>query len=378
MDVEHAETADWTNGCIAMIMGNGFEQGVSFIFDHLHRRSENSEGYDTYPEVVFQCHEMFTRQIRESLEAKVELIYGKRVKTIIFQRQNTRFTVLPLWGPWQGVTLYLEHESNFDNREEGQHFRRVNIFVSHPQRLFFESPYSKISVQQDLNMSAAMKLACIRIPFAGDWYQKRKWRAVVPNLRPTETRARAVSAMTNSKQKKNLSEINVKDMDTIARHSRLRGLKRKIGRGEQLTGSELKQLMDLGKLGTNANPNVTKSRDIEVIEVNDVNYQGRIRHKQAFDEISTRSKALGPADPNKPQQIDLHLPFPGFAIGGSVVPTRKTKRNLRIMDVKDIDERGKRERRRTLKQKIARFDKLTPMDFRQARALGISILEQGL
>src|ERR1700728_676995 len=49
LDSDDAETADWTNGCTAMVMGNGFEEGVTFLFDHLHRRSQNSEGYDTYP-----------------------------------------------------------------------------------------------------------------------------------------------------------------------------------------------------------------------------------------------------------------------------------------------------------------------------------------
>ncbi len=47
LDSGDAGTADWTNGCVAMIMGNAFEEGVTFIFDHLHRRSQNSEGYDT-------------------------------------------------------------------------------------------------------------------------------------------------------------------------------------------------------------------------------------------------------------------------------------------------------------------------------------------
>jgi hypothetical protein len=43
------------------------------------------------------------------------------------------------------------------------------------------------------------------------------------------------------------------------------------------------------------------------------------------------------------------------------------------MDVKDMDEGSKRDRKRTLKQKIARSDTLTAMDIRQARELGISI-----
>jgi hypothetical protein len=142
-------------------------------------------------------------------------------------------------------------------------------------------------------------------PFTEDWHRKRKWGSVIPNLQPTETRARAVSAMANAKQKRDLSKIDIKDMDTIARHSRLRGLNRKISRGERLTEAELKQQADLKTLGTDANP--------------------------------------------------------------------KSTRKLREMDVKDIDEQGKRSCKQTLKEKIARSEVLTAMDVRQARDLGISI-----
>jgi hypothetical protein len=83
-------------------------KGVTFLFDHLHRRSQNSEGYDTYPKVVIQSHERFTHRIGESIEAKVEVIYGAKVKDRIFKRQDRKFTILPLWGPWEGVLLYLD------------------------------------------------------------------------------------------------------------------------------------------------------------------------------------------------------------------------------------------------------------------------------
>ena len=148
------------------------------------------------------------------------------------------------------MLLYLDHESNFNNHEEGHKFRRANVFPYHPQRLFYESSDSDVAIGQDLILLAAVKLAGISTPFTEDWYRKRKWRSVIPYLRPTGTRARAVSAMANAKQKRDLSKINIKDMDTIARHSRLRGLNRKISRGERLTVAELKQQADLKTLGT--------------------------------------------------------------------------------------------------------------------------------
>src|SRR5205085_5930754 len=99
-----------------------------------------------------------------------------------------------------------DHEPNFNKHEEGHEFRRANVFPYHPQKLFFESPDSNVAVEQDLVLSAAVKLAGISTPFTKDWHRKRKWKSAIPNLRPTETRPCAVFAMIN----------------------RLRGLNRKI------------------------------------------------------------------------------------------------------------------------------------------------------
>jgi hypothetical protein len=370
LDSDDAETADWTNGCIAMVMGNGFEEGVTFLFDHLHRRSQNSEGYDTYPKVVIQSHERFTHRIGESTEAKVEVIYGAKVKDRIFKRQDRKFTILPLWGPWEGVLLYLDHESNFNNHEEGHKFRRANVFPYHPQKLFYESPDSDVAIGQDLILLAAVKLAGISTPFTEDWYRKRKWRSVIPYLRPTGTRARAVSAMANAKQKRDLSKINIKDMDTIARYSRLRGLNRKISRGERLTVAELRQQADLKTLGTDANQSRRKLREMDV---KDMDQQDKYRRKQILKNKIARSGVLTAMDVRQARDLDLQVAFQTLATDASSKPKRKPQRKLRDMDVKDMDKRSKRGRRETLKQKIARSDALTAMDVRQARDLGISI-----
>ncbi len=301
----------------------------------------------------------------------MEVIYGAKVKDCIFKRQNRKFTILPLWGPWEGVLLYLDHESNFNNHEEGHKFRRANVFPYHPQKLFFESPDSDVAVEQDLILSAAVKMAGISTPFTKYWHRKRKWRSIIPNLRPTETRARAVSAMTNAKQKRDLSKIDIKDMDTIARHSRLRGLNRKISRGECLTETELKQQADLKTLGTDANSkSISKLREMDV---KDMDEQGKRSRKQTLTEKIARSEALTAMDVRQARDLDLQTTFQTLATNASSKLKRKPKRKLRDMDVKSMDERGKRERKRTLKQKIARSEALTAMDIRQARDLGISL-----
>ena len=76
----NGETADETNPCMAIMMGNAFEKDKSLIYDHLFRRDEKSEGLQNYPEDVKLCHETYIQKVRESMEAKVEVVYGTPVK----------------------------------------------------------------------------------------------------------------------------------------------------------------------------------------------------------------------------------------------------------------------------------------------------------
>ena len=237
------------------------------------------------------------------------------------------------------------------------------------ERLFYESPDSDVAIGQDLILLAAVKLAGISTSFTEDWYRKRKWKSVIPYQRPTGTRARAVSAMANAKQKRDLSKINIKDMDTIARHSRLRGLNRKISRGERLTVAELKQQADLKTLGTAAK----SIRKLREMDVKDMDKQDKCRRKQILKKKIARSEVLTAMDVRQARDLDLQVAFQTLATDASSKPKRKPKRKLQDMDVKDMDKRSKSACKETLKRKIARSDALTAMDVRQARDLGISI-----
>ena len=74
------ETADPSNGCIAMIVNhNAFRQNT-LMFDHIHRRSCNCEDIENYPPQVLQVHEGFTKRIMASSAAKVEIAYGQKVR----------------------------------------------------------------------------------------------------------------------------------------------------------------------------------------------------------------------------------------------------------------------------------------------------------
>jgi hypothetical protein len=98
LHLRNGETADETSPCIAMIMGNMFEKDQSLICDHLLMRDEKSEGLQNYPEDVKRCHELYLQKVRESMEAKVEVVFGKPVKERMLQKQASKCDTLPLWG----------------------------------------------------------------------------------------------------------------------------------------------------------------------------------------------------------------------------------------------------------------------------------------
>jgi hypothetical protein len=47
--LENGETADLTNGCISMVMGNAYQPGETLLFDHVHRREARSKAIEEYP-----------------------------------------------------------------------------------------------------------------------------------------------------------------------------------------------------------------------------------------------------------------------------------------------------------------------------------------
>jgi len=78
--LKNGETADLTNGCINMVMNNAFEKGKSLIFDDYLRRHETSEGDRIYPLSVKQVNASLIHRMRESMEAKVEIVYGRKAQ----------------------------------------------------------------------------------------------------------------------------------------------------------------------------------------------------------------------------------------------------------------------------------------------------------
>ena len=174
------DTADYSNGCIAMVMGNAFRQGESLLFDHLHRRSIKSKGLEQYPQTVIDAHEEFTRQLMASSAAKVEIVYGRIVQRRILQTMSC--DILPLWGPINEILLFLVHENNFNNADKAFLYRKVLLFATHPQRMFYESRGSSIAIRQDPTFEVASYIADLKIDVDIEYYQSKKWYSKVPTV----------------------------------------------------------------------------------------------------------------------------------------------------------------------------------------------------
>jgi hypothetical protein len=177
--ISNGETADLTNGCIAMIMENAFQKGHTMIFDHLHRRSPRSEGLKEYPRSIIERHETFTRQICESIEAKVVILYGSKLQRRVLRDATFKFTILPLWDWLEGVFLFLDYESNYENADTMFRLRRVLLFAVHPQRVFYEPRGSATLTRQDKITLAAVQMAGGGINCTPDYYANKRWQKLI-------------------------------------------------------------------------------------------------------------------------------------------------------------------------------------------------------
>lgn len=168
--IKDEEVADPSNPCIAMILNNGFTKKNSPMYDHLHRRHSKSEGLQDYPEPVIRVHEELTNRIEDSAEAKVEIVYGRKVQERLLRNLKNQYTVLPLWGEFEGIFVFLSHKSNYGNTDPGYEFRRALFFATHPQRMFCETQGWPVTQIQDRIIAAAVRMAKIDATVIADYH----------------------------------------------------------------------------------------------------------------------------------------------------------------------------------------------------------------
>ena len=68
--------------------------------------------------------------------------------------QAMKMTGIPLWGPFEGVFIFLLHEENLQNRDSNYIFRKVLLFAAHPQKMFYQQQMDNDAILQDLTLEA--------------------------------------------------------------------------------------------------------------------------------------------------------------------------------------------------------------------------------
>jgi hypothetical protein len=162
-----------------MVMGTAYDSDT-LLYDQIHRRDAKSEGYENYPSEVRKIHKEWTRQIWESSEAKVEVVYGQKAAKAIITDPNIKSTPVALWGEFSGVIIHLIHEESFRNSQAGFKFRKVIIHANHPQHLFWARGKDPVLIRQDKVLAVAAAIAGVHhVPnYYTDRLFRRKWPSI--------------------------------------------------------------------------------------------------------------------------------------------------------------------------------------------------------
>jgi hypothetical protein len=162
-----------------MVMGTAYDSDT-LLYDQIHRRDAKSEGYENYPSEVRKIHKEWTRQIWESSEAKVEVVYGQKAAKATITDPNIKSTPVALWGEFSGVIIHLIHEESFRNSHAGFKFRKVIIHANHPQHLFWARGKDPVLIRQDKVLAVAAAIAGVHhVPnYYTDRLFRRKWPSI--------------------------------------------------------------------------------------------------------------------------------------------------------------------------------------------------------
>jgi hypothetical protein len=128
-----------------------------------------------YPQAVLLAHETFTYRIEGFSEAKIEVVYGVEVQKRLLRRPAARYTILPLWGDFKGVLLFLAYESNYGNADLRYTFRRAILFAAHPRRIFYPPHGAPGAIHQDHVVAAATCITGEDSTMIEDYHQNRRF-----------------------------------------------------------------------------------------------------------------------------------------------------------------------------------------------------------
>ena len=179
---------DISNCSTHQVVKAGFSSDNCFLFDHLARRDLSHYPDRFYPPKIREIHESFMLEMRDKMDAKVEVCWGARVEKRM--RQILKLRPFPLWGrSYEDVKLFLEMT------DDEATIKRVILFVRHPASyLYFSSSpdnqerQSRICRQQDSLLSVAASLGRIKIP--AHFYESSPPVFAKPPLSQTQSKVR--------------------------------------------------------------------------------------------------------------------------------------------------------------------------------------------
>ncbi|KAJ5808557.1 hypothetical protein N7474_009826 [Penicillium riverlandense] len=168
LKIANGEVGDITSPCTAIVLENKFDPRTHFIFDHFHRRTPLPfKPFSLYPDDIRRLHQDLTDWIRETIHAKVEILYGADVRRWALKTLN--LSNIRLWGDYENVWLFFEWGNS--NRKE---LSKILLFALHPQRfLSLNMKSNPEAVRQDQVISCAYKLA--GLPFNDKYYSLMPW-----------------------------------------------------------------------------------------------------------------------------------------------------------------------------------------------------------
>jgi hypothetical protein len=102
----NGEVCDSTNPCLELVIAKGFSKHNAFWLDHFSRRERKSDAMKDYGPATKIVHEEWSEYLRLCSRAKVEVVWGRANFKRLTQKLD--LSVLPLWGPFEGVEVHLE------------------------------------------------------------------------------------------------------------------------------------------------------------------------------------------------------------------------------------------------------------------------------
>jgi hypothetical protein len=157
----NGEIADETNWCMKLLLESGLSTSNSFWIDTFNRREKRSSGGNRGADwvaknadtpKVYDLHVSWSKLLRQSAAAKVEVVFGAANRKIAEKEIEHRHECITLWTS-PPTKLHIEYQDISKTR-----IARLIIFVHHPKHFFYNWKL-RFSIDMDTALTVPAKLA---------------------------------------------------------------------------------------------------------------------------------------------------------------------------------------------------------------------------